>query len=441
MYNPVDDNELDHLSREAAEHVELDGTASWSRMAQELDKVLPQDSKKRRLVLLWWLLPCLLATGLSFYFWRQYHERPIADIKPSAPLPVHQNNPSITSLPESTIAKTHPPAGDGQDSHALTQTQLKQTFIDKKNTLYSSSADAPTASSLQPGVTVLPRPAYDAVKSQQPVTKEVTGNRNNMTVQNGTEHSLAAGSGTDAHHTDTTILKKDNHPIDTSFITDRKPSLPVYSKFSMGLVAGTDFSNVKFRYTNAPGYNFGLMAGYHLNNRWSLHTGAIYTKKNYKMDGADFTAPKGSPASYWDLKTVEGDCSMWDVPLLVRFRPGRKSPSRFSFSTGFSSYFMKGENYDYYYPSPTTGRIVQRSGHYDAGNTYWLSVVHLSAGFEKPVGKKLSMQFEPYVKLPLAGLGVGSMRLNSLGFNVTVQYRNIKGGRISTSSTAMLVSR
>lgn len=432
MYHPDDDNELDRLSRDAAEHTASPGTASWSRMAQELDKVMPQGNKKRRLILLWWLLPCLLVTGLSFYFWNQYHERPQAKLKSSPLLPAHQNNEPVTRLPENTILKTHPPATDEQPPLSA---QLNHTVIDQKNTL--GSINLPSSSLPQLGATILPPPAYDEIRSQQATTKEVTGN--NAMNREDINHQQTAASK-DVHHTDTTIPRQDHHPVDTSLIAHQESNASSYSKFSMGIVAGTDISNVKFRYTETPGYNIGLMAGYYLNKRWSLHTGAIYTKKNYKMDGADFTAPKGSPASYWNLQTVEGNCSMWDIPLLVRFRPGRKSTSHFSFSTGLSSYFMKNENYDYYYPSPTTGAIVKKSGNYNTGNAYWLSVVHLSAGFEKPIGKKISMQFEPYVKMPLAGLGVGSMRLNSLGFNVTVQYRGTKDARISTSSTAMLVS-
>lgn len=439
MYHPDDDNELDRLSRDAAEHAASPGNASWSRMAQELDKVMPQEKKKRRLVLLWWLLPCLLATGLSFYFWNQYHERPQAKLKSPVALPVHQDSePPVTSLPENTILKTHPPAPVTEEASPLLA-QLNHTSIDSKNTLRSNNSPASSLSQ-QLGASVLPPPAYDEIRSQQPATKEVAGN--NTPMHNGLDHPLAAGVGNDTHHKDTTILQQQNHhPVDTSLIAHQEPNTSsLYSKFSMGVIAGADLSNVKFRYTETPGYNIGLMAGYHLNKHWSLHTGAIYTKKNYKMDGADFTAPKGSPASYWNLTNVEGDCSMWDIPLLVRFHPGKKSTSRFSFSTGLSSYFMKDENYDYYYPSPTTGAIVKKSGYYNTGSSYWFSVVHLSAGFEKPISKKVSMQLEPYIKLPLAGLGVGSMRLNSLGLNVTVQYRSSKEARISTSSSAMLVS-
>ncbi|GAC1438996.1 MAG: hypothetical protein NVSMB63_03670 [Sediminibacterium sp.] len=82
---------------------------------------------------------------------------------------------------------------------------------------------------------------------------------------------------------------------------------------------------------------------------------------------------------------------------------------------------MKQESYDYYYHY--NGQPGRRSSTYHTGNNYILSIAHLSAGFEKRIGQNLSVQVEPYAKMPLTGIGFGNIRLSSFGVNLAVQYR------------------
>jgi hypothetical protein len=166
----------------------------------------------------------------------------------------------------------------------------------------------------------------------------------------------------------------------------------------------------------------GILAGYHFSKTISLHTGAIYTQKNYKMVGSDFTAPKGSMVSYYNLETVDGYCRMWEVPVMVRYTLHKNKQRAIYFGTGLSSYFMTNENYNYAYQY--NGVPVVRNSDYKSTDTHVLSIVDLSVGFEKKIGNQLYMQVEPYGKLPLGGVGYGSISLSSFGLNVlfTLQH-------------------
>ena len=86
--------------------------------------------------------------------------------------------------------------------------------------------------------------------------------------------------------------------------------------FFIGLTAGIDASTVKFNYKQDLGYNIGGLIGYRFNQHFSIKTGGIYTQKNYKMNGVDFHAPKGTWVSYFKMETVTGTCDMWDIPLI-----------------------------------------------------------------------------------------------------------------------------
>lgn len=434
MYSPGDDKEFDRLSKEAADHYEVPGNPSWNKLLTELDHVMPAEKKRRRkLLIFWWLLPCLLA-GIPAYLW--LHNQPSKQNMADAAAPGAKTLPvqaSAGKAESGTTIKTHPPSTTTEDQQT-SSIQLNKISANQKNILNPVTRSSSSAIN----AAVLPATVLPAEKSVDAKPVDVKNSQVQKQDNNTASRENSNPVDTSGKHSNTvtaepiTTAKTDsaNNAIAAND-TVREAKKPARNnmqrrKFSIGIVTGADLSNVKFKRASQAGYNAGLIAGYHFSNRWSVHTGAIYTRKNYEMDGADFTAPKGSPPSYWNLKTVEGDCSMWEVPLFARYSFGNKVNRRFFATAGLSSYFMTNENYDYYYPSPSTGLIVKRSGSYDWGDTHWLSIAHFSAGLEQPVGRNLSMLFEPYIKLPLTGLGVGSIKLSSIGLNVSVQFRGSK---------------
>jgi hypothetical protein len=190
----------------------------------------------------------------------------------------------------------------------------------------------------------------------------------------------------------------------------------------VGLVAGLDLSTVKFTHNSSTGYNIGLMGGYQFSKRWSVYTGLIYTKKNYTLNGADYHPPKHYWTQYVKLNTVAGFCKMWEIPLLARytFKPG--ATTSYFISSGLSSYIMKKQDYTYYYK---TNAGVQGTAAWANDSTFnhAFSILHFSAGIQKNIGKHMNWQIEPYAKIPLGGVGFGSIRLSSFGLNFSVQYR------------------
>ena len=55
-------------------------------------------------------------------------------------------------------------------------------------------------------------------------------------------------------------------------------------------------------------------------------------------------------------------------------------------------------------------------------NQHLLSILNLSAGYERSLGPRWSIQAEPYFKLPLSGVGAGKMRLASAGVFFGLKY-------------------
>ncbi|MBS1566245.1 MAG: outer membrane beta-barrel protein, partial [Bacteroidetes bacterium] len=217
-------------------------------------------------------------------------------------------------------------------------------------------------------------------------------------------------------------------PADTLVVakndsTKKKNDKKRQKAISIGLVGGTDISTVKFDYGSSMGYNIGLLAGYHFGSNWSVHTGAIYTRKNYKMEGYNYHAPGGTFPPSYKLETVEGYCRMWEVPVTARYTFNGKPSARWFVSGGLSSYFMTSEYYDYTFKWGNNPTLYP--GHWSTtkNSQYWFSILSISGGLEKSFGTHVSALLEPYAKLPLGGVGNGKIMLSSFGLNVIFQYK------------------
>jgi hypothetical protein len=187
-------------------------------------------------------------------------------------------------------------------------------------------------------------------------------------------------------------------------------------KLYVGVVGTLDVSTVKLQSTNKIGKGLGVLIGYQLSKRLSVESG-VHSQKKYYFSDAKYFNPKNpySSASY-RLISVTGNCSMWEVPVNLKYNLSSTSKNNWFASVGSSSYFMKAENYDYTYDS--YGVIRERNMSYNNSSNYWFSILNLTAGYERPIGRAGSLRVEPYLKLPLKGFGWGRMPITSTGLNI-----------------------
>lgn len=440
MLNPGNDNRLEQLSREAAEGFTPPGTPSWDKMEQELDKVLPLAEKKRRRFIFWWLFPVLVTgAGLLWILQGNNDETkqpqivaktstenknsiPKNNIEPVpaaiAPTSIEPSTTNEFKKEIATAASTSIVKGVKTKPIAITATQKEvQQNVEEKSALTDESNQQREAALNTQTIT-----ATNILIDQQkklPVTHTIK-----PTVDSGSG-SVHTGiiEKVDTVKTDLSDSIKTADLPSTDTIA-KKTSTPK-SKFSFAILAGLDASTVKFRHSDNAGVNMGFVLGYHWNDRWSVHTGAIYTHKNYTVSGKDFTAPKNSWLANYRIDMVDGFCNMWEIPLSVRYTMQGNRGKSFFFSTGLSSYLMTRENYNYAYYY--NGQYGTRNSNYPSGNTHLLSILKLSTGWIKPIGKASAFLIEPYASLPLTGVGYGSIRLSSFGLNFSFQIRQPSG--------------
>ena len=184
-------------------------------------------------------------------------------------------------------------------------------------------------------------------------------------------------------------------------------------KVYLGLLGGPDLSTVKNNSISKVGYSFGLLAGYKAGKRVSIETGLMWSKRFYKSEGKYFNTKKLPIPAYVKIIELDGFCQMYELPIGVtyNFKSGRKN-TLFS-AVGFSTYFMKNEDYSYKYIS--YGQQNSRYVRYNNSANNWFSILNISVGLNKKIAKNALLRVQPYIKIPLKGIGIGSLPVSGGG--------------------------
>lgn len=192
-------------------------------------------------------------------------------------------------------------------------------------------------------------------------------------------------------------------------------------RFYVGVVAAPDVSTVKFADVESPHLNIGLTLDYRLGQRLRLSTGVLRSTKTYaaRRDDYDWGAYQKRVYAH-DFQNVDGSCTVLDVPLNLRYDVLVRPTYRLTGSAGLSSFFMQHESY-YYDWTDATGTHTW-NGSAENQNRHLLSILNLSAGAEYSLNTRWSFVAEPYVKVPLAGVGLGKVKLLSAGVYFGLKY-------------------
>jgi hypothetical protein len=486
MY-PLNDKDLDRLSRDAAEHYDVESSASgWERLESRLDKELPVKEKDRRRFLFWLFLVGLLTGGGLIYMLGgsprdnlassgkneagKVGRVPASEIR-AADSKAEDRNVASQSKPPSNAATPRGDVSDNSqgkqpvdDNNVVTTPKTNNNpspLTDKAKADPKKLSDNNTIVRNQPAGNInKPRRNDRGIvagissdgtkKGKQPKDKTIKpandDNADRAVVQNDKQdnnNDVIDAQKNDSQKTNVTVpdtktatdsatktedvSKTDsssNKPAETA--STQKPKTSKYatplSKWEFGVTAGPDFSNVGFKHGYTTGWNIGATVGYRISDRWLLNTGLIYTKKFYKVDGGDFYPPKHSPMSYLDVDNVSGSCNMFEIPVNIRYDISYNKKGRFFANTGLSSYIMDKQDYVCTYYN-NQGELVDYPWKTDDNWDHFLSNLNLSIGYERTVGKNFSVQAEPYFKVPLQGLGYGSIRMNSYGMLFTLKYK------------------
>ncbi len=143
------------------------------------------------------------------------------------------------------------------------------------------------------------------------------------------------------------------------------------------------------------------------------------SKKIYSATPAQYNLPA---ANYSYLEKINANCNVIDIPLNIDYYFDQKGKHNWFVSTGLSSYLMKKESYDYVYKTPG-GQVYNKDWTIKNQNKHFFSILNLSAAYQYFLNQRFTLAVQPYVDLPLTGIGAGKVKLNSGGILFTVKVK------------------
>jgi hypothetical protein len=220
-------------------------------------------------------------------------------------------------------------------------------------------------------------------------------------------------------------------PVVAKDSSKTKPKASAKQKSSYlyaGLLAAPDLSTVKFQSMKGVGTTFSLLLGYQFNKKWAVETGISVDRKRYYTDAEYFNTsklPSGTIPYNWELKNLDGTCYMWEIPINVRYNFSQNERSKWFATAGLSTYLMTRENYNYNYDwwTATGSGNATKNWDWKTPSNYWFSIINLSAGYEHRLGGIGNLRIEPYLRVPLSGLGKGQLNILSAGLNIGITRR------------------
>ncbi|MTI23051.1 PorT family protein [Fulvivirga sp. RKSG066] len=193
-----------------------------------------------------------------------------------------------------------------------------------------------------------------------------------------------------------------------------------YAAFSVLVSYSPDLSSVGFFSPDKPGSNLGLLFSYQLSDRWGFSTGAILSRKIYYSNESESSYGRYNQ----DRTELDATCRVIDIPINAHYFFNRSDKSQFYFTTGLSSYFMLSEDYEF--QSTNAQGTESWTTNYRNENNHYLGILNVGVGYERKIGHNLSLQLEPFLKVPLTGIGAGKVDLVSSGAFFNIKYQFLK---------------
>lgn len=188
-------------------------------------------------------------------------------------------------------------------------------------------------------------------------------------------------------------------------------------QFALTIMGAPDINGVNSFSQSKTGTNVGLLFSASF-NKVTVSTGVAYSFKPYSIAFANY-----SRDNYYfrtDPTSVLADCRMLDIPLNIDYQLFNKNKNKISIGTGLSSYIMLRENYAYEYADPSARG--PRNYSIASPGKYFFGVVNLQATYKRQINSKVGLSLQPYLKLPLGGVGASKVKLQSAGVALGVSW-------------------
>lgn len=200
-------------------------------------------------------------------------------------------------------------------------------------------------------------------------------------------------------------------------VLDKYPVVAQQSRFTVSLLAASEVNGVGFVALDPEiGVRGGVRAEYLFGGRFGIGTGLILSRRTYRAEGCQYTAPEDFWTDRVAPEKVDARLTIFELPLDFRYYARGYEQDGFYYGLGLSSYHIQRENYDFFYDDPVAGAIMDWEER--STNTHLLAVATATVGYQRTLPTGAALRIAPYYHLPLSGMGQGGMLMHSAGIQV-----------------------
>lgn len=386
---------------------------SWKKMERLLDKHLPEEKGRGRVLPYIFFLGCIILASLTTFLPAKRTVQTVNTSNSLTTKPVLSTNgntgpsTSVASKDEGVSFITEAP---GNKTHPAQNNQ--QVSISKEIIIREHAAVKEPAST------------FTKTVKDAPVQTELVSHVSEVWAEHVLKATDKAGTISNNNH----FRLHSNPKLETSLPVVTKETGTANKKnakkdglsltFSAGLeTPGTAF-NTWGRLT--PVLGVGLM--YNIGDKFFLRTGVAVADKIYSAHDKDYNPANNYWASYTYFKRIDADCKVIEIPLDIAYRVAGGKKTNVYVSAGASSVIMRKEAYEYYYKNQA-GRDTVTQRAWSNNSFHLFSSVNFSAIAERKISNRFSLMAEPAIKIPSGGIGVGKIRLYNAGLTVTAKFK------------------
>ena len=328
-------------------------------------------------------------------------------------------NSSVLGLPRNTAKSDDENTSKPDMALGMKKDEHNQLQKSSKTNLYRRNA----------GIFLPPSP-HDKLLTNQPAIKReitvVSESKNNDSKSSHIKESNALTASVSPFGggiNDATVKTNTIYRIDTSidkFFIQNKDTIKVAlnrqskSRVYFSISAGLEYNQVKNQGLTKPGWNAGLLAGVQLNNKISIETGLQLSQKKYFSSGLYFKPKSGSMPSDMVVNSLTGNSVLIELPVNLKYNL-QKGNNTFYLVTGISSFLMTTESNHYF--ALISGAQTEMDSKYQQMHNYFASMINVAAGYQFALNKKNNLRVEPYLQIPIRGIGIGSMPVMATGLH------------------------
>ncbi|WP_426588869.1 hypothetical protein [Mucilaginibacter sp. R-33] len=395
----------------------------WDALEQMLDK-----GKKRRGIVYWLPIASGIAAMLLLFLGWWFFKPNVKDdnttgqqqvkVKPTVPKTIPGTNGGVTQKPQTDTLLTTRPAGNSSiAANSNTGNYAHTGQISLTPSVAGSHRNVPGAN--KKGIN-----GRDTIMLRDPALMAGADPAGN----NGTISNLLANRALSLDIESSPLSVPDfktnieRQPIQAPTTKSNKKitkqSFGYRPQWAITALASSDVNGTS-SFQGKVGSNYGLLLSFGATKKLTITSGVVYSSKPYSTSFANYNTTYNFKHDPID---VTADCKMLDIPVNIAYQVYGNFRNKLSVGTGLSSYLMLHEKYTYNYGDGANSAAWPQTYTVPNSKGYLLSIININATYEHKINSKFGVSVQPYMKVPISGVGYSDIKLQSTGVAVGVTY-------------------